>query len=49
LYTPVDTTISDDFAVVLSTYQGPKAKVNSVRRHSNPDSRHYHGKAIDLA
>lgn len=49
LYTPVDTSISKDFAYVLSTYQGPTAKVNSVRRGTNLKSRHYCGNAIDLA
>ena len=49
LYTPVDTTISKDFAYVLSTYSGPKAKVTSVKRYNDSSSRHYHGKAIDLA
>lgn len=49
LYTPVDTNISSEFAIALSDWKGPVAKVNSVRRHSNCKSQHYHGKAIDLA
>lgn len=49
LYTPVDTTIAPEFALVLSEWKGPTAKVNSVRRNHNHKSRHYHGKAIDLA
>jgi hypothetical protein len=33
----------------MSTYKGPTAKVNSLRRHYNKSSEHYHGKAVDLA
>jgi hypothetical protein len=49
LYTPVDTTIAKEFAIVLEDYDGPPAKVNSVRRKCNKHSKHFHGKAIDLA
>ena len=49
LYTPVDTTVSKELIAVMSTYKGPTAKVNSLRRHYNKTSEHYHGKAVDLA
>lgn len=49
LYTPVDTSVCQDLIYVLSTYKGPEAKINSLRRHYNRSSEHYHGKAVDLA
>lgn len=48
LYTPVDTSICRKFALALSDYSGPKVRVNSIRRHSNRHSDHYHGKAVDF-
>ena len=49
LYTPVDTSVSKELILALSDYKGPKAKVNSLRRHYNQSSQHFHGKAVDLA
>ena len=49
LYTPVDTAVSKELVVALSDYTGPKAKINSLKRHYNHKSQHYHGKAVDLA
>lgn len=48
LYTRVDTTICPKFREVLATYPGPKVKLNSLRRHNDRGSRHYHGQAVDL-
>lgn len=49
LYTPVDTAVSKELTVALSDYSGPKAKINSLKRHYNRSSQHFHGKAVDLA
>lgn len=49
LYTPVDTSVNKELITVLSSYQGPQAKINSLRRHYNKSSEHFHGKAVDLA
>lgn len=48
LYTPVDTAVSKELIYTLRTYPGPTARINSLRRHYNPTSQHYHGKAVDL-
>lgn len=48
LYTRVDTTICPKFREILSSYNGPKVKLNSLRRHNDRGSRHYHGQAVDL-
>jgi hypothetical protein len=49
LYTPVDTAVSKELVLALSDYSGPKAKINSLKRHYNHKSQHFHGKAVDLA
>ena len=49
LYTPVDTAVSKELVMALSDYNGPKAKINSLKRHYNHKSKHYCGKAVDLA
>lgn len=46
---PVDTTISSGLKIVLQTYSGPSAKINSLRRHYNRSSEHFHGNAVDFA
>ena len=48
LYTRVDTTICPKFKDILSTYNGPKVRLNSLRRHNDRGSRHYRGQAVDL-
>lgn len=48
LYTPVDTSVSRELRTALAAYSGPKVKVNSLRRHFNVKSDHYHGNAADL-
>jgi len=48
LYTKVDTTICPKFKEILLSYTGPKVKLNSLRRHNDRGSRHYHGQAVDL-
>jgi hypothetical protein len=44
----VDTTICNTFKSALATYSGPTVKINSLRRHTNKASAHYHGKAADF-
>ena len=48
LYTKVDTTICPKYRDILSSYSEPKVKLNSLRRHNDRGSRHYHGQAVDL-
>lgn len=47
LYTKVDTSICPKFRSILASYEGPKVKVNCLRRH-DPGSKHHHGQAVDL-
>jgi hypothetical protein len=46
---PLDTTVSKELKKALLAYSGPSVKINSLRRHYNPSSEHYHGNAVDLA
>lgn len=48
LYTPVDTGVSKELIYTLSTYKGPTARINSLKRDYNKKSQHFHGKAVDL-
>lgn len=48
IYTPVDTSVSEQLKLALSDFNGPKVRVNSLRRHYRKASAHYHGKAVDL-
>lgn len=48
LYTPVDTTLTQEFKIALEDYKGPQVKINSLKRHYNRKSDHYWGKAVDL-
>ena len=45
----MDTSVSNELKKALLAYSGPSVKINSLRRHSNPSSEHYHGNAVDLA
>jgi len=47
VYTPIDTTISDELRLAIHNYCGPSVKVNSMRRHGTK-SGHCKGRAIDL-
>lgn len=48
LYTPVDTSVSKELIYALSSYKGPTARVNSLKRGYNKKSQHFHGRAVDL-
>lgn len=46
---PVDTSVTNALKTALINYSGPAAKINSLKRHYNRHSEHFHGKAVDLA
>lgn len=45
---PVDTSVTSQLKLALETYCGPQVRINSLKRHYNKSSQHYHGKAVDL-
>lgn len=45
----VDTTVSSKIKIALSTYNGPKTKITSLKRHWGTGSAHEHGNAVDLS
>lgn len=44
----IDTTVSDVMKFALSMYKGPAATINSLKRHYNRKSDHFHGNAVDF-
>lgn len=47
LYTPVDTSLCEEFKLALSHYDGPQVKINSLKRRGSR-SKHCKGRAADL-
>lgn len=48
LTAPVDTSVHTSLKSSLQTYSGPRAEINSLRRHWGTKSQHECGKAVDF-
>lgn len=45
----IDTTVTDVLKSALEAYGGPAATINSLKRHYNRKSDHFHGNAVDFS
>lgn len=48
VYADADTSVSQRLKAALETYEGPKSKVSSLKRHKRNKSDHNHGNAADF-